>query len=575
MSKHIFISYRNGSEEDLIIDNVKNVCDLISPEDLELNHVVTKINAGNNSYVGIQNTNNSFDLRTHLLIGAITQNELKYSKIGDPIPDGSYAMIRYNQNHLEFFNDCFGSKTLWYFLDDEKLVISDSQRAIVNLKKKFEPNLSTLSWFLSSGSQGPFLSWDRNIEMIKPFHLYSFDFKNWKLDAQKINYEFENSVSKKTSKIQREFNKKIKASLLKIANHIPSNNILIPLSGGYDSRLIFNITTQHKELDNISSINWGKKPTEENFDDKIAARKIANFHNRKLIDSFLPNFPDNYISLIDSFVKSGDCRIDHINAFTDNFSLWKDLFRKGYKVIVRGDIPFTEGIDVNNKMTRAHIGISKFSDYRNSSDYNLEKYSELQHTSESMNKKSSESFIEWRDRLYVEYRIPLVISSFADLSNCFIESRSPIMSGELFSMYSQLPNRQKGNKKVIAKLSKSLDQTNVPFNASPSIPALTDVFFNKEGIKFLKKSLTQIDNELITPGLINDVINKLERHQAEIENSKSSFLSVLKSFLSEHLPLYLKGFLKSKQSMYLHPITLAYRLVLADRALIMYRGDSN
>ena len=68
-----------------------------------------------------------------------------------PLPDGSFALLRADDAHVELVSDSVGSRTLWYALTDRELIASTSQRAIVALLGSFQPNREVLSWMLSAG----------------------------------------------------------------------------------------------------------------------------------------------------------------------------------------------------------------------------------------------------------------------------------------------------------------------------------------------------------------------------------------------------------------------------------------
>ena len=74
-------------------------------------------------------------------------------------PDGSYAICRANDRSVELLTDFVGSRTLWYYFDDNLLLASSSQRALVTLLGSFELNREAIPWLLSSGCLGPEAAW--------------------------------------------------------------------------------------------------------------------------------------------------------------------------------------------------------------------------------------------------------------------------------------------------------------------------------------------------------------------------------------------------------------------------------
>lgn len=574
MSKYIYIKYKTKYPNN-IQEKLTKLTEYLCPGDIHSSNQVFQTKHCDNAFIAIQNSFQEYEDNGYLLIGQITSNIEKYKEINNPIPDGSFSFLRFNNKSIEFFNDKFSSRTLWFYFDNEKIIVSNSQRAIVSLKRTFSLNQKTSSWFLSSGSQGPFLSWDKEIRMVRSCVKYKLDIINWNLEESPINYDSSPRNYNKHSDFESVFVEKIRQAFKQITNDFTSNEIVLPLSGGRDSRLLLYVSELDQELSKIDTINWGKK---ENiaFDDKAASEIVAKVYKRKYINKYLPTNIDNYTNYLTKFVKLSECRIDHFNAYTDNFELWKDLYIRGYKIVVRGDIPFTEGLDLNNKMSRSHIGINLFQDFENYKDFNLDNTLTYQNEKiESLEKGKNESLIEWRDRLYVEFRIPIVISAFSDLINGYVETRSPMMSNELFTIYSNLSDRKKGNKNHIVQITKKMDKSNVSFNAVPSIPNQRGIFQNEKGIKFLLSYLEGIEGEHIDNKLIINIINKLHSIKLHPRNNSPSAREEFKNFLSENLPKRVKAFMKSKfNKLLLNPITLAYRIVMLDLALKMYKEDS-
>ncbi|MDT0642282.1 hypothetical protein RM553_05490 [Zunongwangia sp. F363] len=576
MAKYVFITYFNEQPQQIVKDNLQKVCDRLTPIEIKpyVKHTIFKSAFSKNTFIAAQNDEIIKDT-SFVEMGKVYSETNEYKSVGKDVPDGSYAFIRFNENNLEFFCDSFGSRTLWYYYDSEKIILSTSQRAITMLKGTYKVEKSTLSWFLSSGTQGVFSSWDSNIKMVLPRTLYNFNFSNWNLtekDKCDNNYEIESNFSFK--EIKEKFTSELVKNIVSSLDRNNPKEILLPLSGGNDSRLLLYLTEKYPNLSTVDLINWGVPSDGSVFNDKVASRKIAHCYKRKYLDIVIPSEVEDKDKLLHDFVLHSEGRIDHFNAYTDSFKFWSGLTQKGYKVVVRGDIPFTEGLDLNNIMARTHTGINKFTDYENYEDYDLNGFFDLQKDPANLNKKNRESYLQWRDRLYVSLRIPVVISTFNDITASYMESRSPIMSGKLFHLYSTLEDRKKGNKKIIVDLSKQLDKSGVSFAASPSIPNQANIFKNDTGIKFLKDYLEQLSgNKHFSSSLIASVQDKLEKLELK-PNGSNTFVSKFQILLSENLPMRVKAYLKSKKKLHLDPITIAYRLVMVDKILKMYQNDS-
>jgi hypothetical protein len=573
LSKYIIVKYKSGALSHNQF-GLEQVLFNIAPTNIESKVVVTKSKLTDHLYIGVLNPINIFDEKGKVTIGqtgfnkTVLKNEL--------LPDGSYAEVLYNENEISFYCDRFESQTLWYYYDDEKLIISNSQRAIISIKKSFFINKKAISWFLSSGSLGYINAWDSQITKVLNSFKYTFVFSEWKIQKAKAKYFIQdlNFVSEK--EFDNIFVKITKENFLNAAKNTSISSVLLPLSGGNDSRLLHSISIKENDLSEVKLINWGTV-NKSNFNDKVAALKIARHYDSEIIDAILPHSVSDLDSLFEIFVQNSDCRIDQFNAYSDHFNIFKKLFEDNNKIIVRGDIPFTEGIDLNNEMSRAHIGILSFKDYTNHKQYDLNDWTVIQENdSLDISKRPGESLIEWRDRLYIDYRIPIVISAFNDIVNAYIETRLPMMSYSHYSLYNKLNNKQKGSKKHIVRLSKQLDKTNIPFNALPSIPSINELLYSSKNIEYLTKYIEKMENNLFSSDLLFQVKNELNKLNI-FENNKKNKLSLkqhLKNVLAEKLPDNLKAYLKSKIKRTLDPLTLAYRIVLIDKVNRKFTSDS-
>src|SRR5690606_17398986 len=151
------------------------------------------------------------------------------------IYDGSYAIFRENEYKIELLTDSVASRTIWYYEDKEVFVASNSQLAIIYFLKNFESNRDVIPWMLSTGSLGPFLSWDKRIKALKPQSKLVFDKKKWGYTIQEQKIKFDDSVNKdvQSKVLEQELESRIDLSIQSLSI---DDKIALPLSGGYDSR---------------------------------------------------------------------------------------------------------------------------------------------------------------------------------------------------------------------------------------------------------------------------------------------------------------------------------------------------
>ena len=568
MAQYIFVKIRQKSQSQETISNLEEICNILTPEKITgiSKNYIAKWGSYSDTFYAIQNSEGVKTIENDtLLIGWVDQ----YDNIDSTI-NGSYAVIKNNNIKISFFCDQFGSRTLWYYVDEEKIIISTSQRAIVALKGSFNLNHEAISWYLSSGCQGPFISWDTNINQVLPNLDYIFDIKEWKLSKSK-KYDFNKIKIKKVDEKNfiNQYDEKIKKNIGSIINK--GEKFLLPISGGLDSRLLLSLYNKTDTDKSISLINWGVK--NNFFDDKKAANSIAKYYKYDFFNVFLPDEMSSFNYILDNFIQNSEGRIDHFNAFSDGFELWNNVCKEKFSFILRGDLPYPTGLHLNNMQARQKIGLERLSDYDIFSHPDLNYLKYLQSDC-SLTKYSDETLIEWRDRLYVTWRIPLVLSAFTQLISAYCENRTPMMDWELFKNYMSLPDCSKGNKMHIYKLWHKYDKTDVSSNCQSSLKNMDEYFNNYDGILFLIKELKTLSNiNFLNVDFIEKIISNLDGIKNK-DIQKKIFLKKIKNILSTYMPQYIKFYLKSKRKMHISSITVAYRLILIDKIIKLYISDS-
>ena len=76
-------------------------------------------------------------------------------RVGSPAPDGTYVLARWDAGTVEVLDDIVGSRTVWYAMDEQRLVVSTSQRALAAVLGDVVLDPRAPAWLLSSGTLGP------------------------------------------------------------------------------------------------------------------------------------------------------------------------------------------------------------------------------------------------------------------------------------------------------------------------------------------------------------------------------------------------------------------------------------
>ncbi|MCG7199120.1 hypothetical protein MD273_05185 [Marinobacter pelagius] len=581
MAHYIFVKSRNPSDSELWINRLRAVCDNISP-DLIRGNVKNKVAAWpniNDAYYAVQNSDSVKGVDDGVLaIGWIEPNS---EDLGGCIgvnseSDGSYAVISSCDNKLSFYTDQFGSRTLWYYQDESIVVVSTSQRAIVSIKGSFNLNEQSVAWFLSSGCQGPFMSWDQDIRQVLPKYEYFFDYEYWRMSRYiKPGLDSPFPGSTQFGNFLPLFKSALSGSVRKIARNCGLEKVLLPISGGLDSRTLLGIFESEGICDKIKLVNWGVPAKTEVFDDKAAARRVAKSFGRDLLDIGLPLNSTNFDEVLNRFIEASEGRIDHFNAYTDGYLMWSRFYSQGYRFILRGDQPYPVGLYLRESDIRAMVGLEILTDYANSDNFSLERYQLLQ-SPYNLRRNPKESLFRWRDRTFRHCRIPLYTAAYSDLVSGFVENFSPMMSWSLYKIYMGLPDRCKGNKAHIRLMWEALDNSGVPTHATGSLKAPQEFFEGKKGEEYLVRRLKGCNvSGRVDKSLVNSIISSLNVKGASSDKKNlKSFLSRMRGWLSHWMPSLVKAYLKNYKKRNLSPVTLGYRVIMVDKIISMYENEA-
>jgi len=484
MAKAIYI-YSKDTLPDSIEKQLYKICELISPDNITPRESLV-ISNGNIAY-GVMNPDTALLVKENsFLLGKILSSNNKWNAPLSETPDGSYALFRSSADYCELVTDPTGSRAIWYFFDEKILIASTSQRAIVMFLGSFEFDERVIPWMLSTGSIGPDFSWDKRIKRVPADSSIILEKSTWELSIKSNPIEF-NEI-KRSKDQHKAFLKDSLLNTFKSVN-LDYSKWVLPLSGGYDSRgILCLIHETDKNLSQLKTITWGLKSSLniKNSDASIAKRVAEQF---KVTNKYYSTDLDenNLEEIINRFILNGEGCIDHLPGYLDGFRLWKTLFEEGIEGIIRGDMGFGREAVTSPLTVKLHIGCGLCSDFPNLKNY-LDYGFPLQELPDRLKQREGETLETWRDRLYIEFRIPVVLSALSDLKLPYVEIISPFLSRNVLVQVKQMPDNLRRDKLLFKTIVDSLSP-NISY-ATSSANAYT---FN---ILRQKKIVDMIINEL-------------------------------------------------------------------------------
>ncbi|SHJ38698.1 asparagine synthetase B family protein [Pseudozobellia thermophila] len=558
MSKIINVYYRKGTPNN-IEEKLLHICRKLEPDNITAN--LPKIVSSQYLSYGIINPMATILYNgNNVLLGQTFEknNELIWNSDEVKFPDGSYALFRDTKDKFVATADAVASRTIWYFFDEEKLISSTSQRAIILFLGSYEPNSECIPWVLSTGSLGPSASWDKRIKRIPPASSLVLDKDTWK-----IKLEQNDIVFKHIKDSRKNYRRKLSISISQTFEQINFDlrNWVLPLSGGYDSRGILYFLIKKKLNTKPRTITWGLEQSQNIIgNDAYVAKKISKTLGipHKYYHTDLSNEPMK--TILDRFIIMGEGRIDHIGGYMDGFNIWKTLFEDNVQGVIRGDEGFGWS-DVSTKINvRYYNGCALCGDFENlrrlCNKYGLK----IQDLPSELQQLPSETLSSWRDRIYHQFRLPTVLSALSDLKLGYVEQTTPLLSYKILNVVRGLPDglrtEKKLFKKIIDSLEPKIEYANKGANADPG-----QILKHPEVVAILQQELKKEDvKELFPNGFIDDVLSKTM--SKESLNKKRSKKQKFIAFAKRNIPKFLKNMILSNTPLNLDYNVLAFRIYI-------------
>ncbi len=461
------------------------------------------------------------------------------------------------------------SRSVWYYFDQEQFIVSTSQRAIVAWLGSFESNPQATSWMLATGNLGPGNSWDLRIKHLGAGQIIMLDKNSWCIDIKKhatplINPQ-RNPLDQKNELadlMEKAFSSVEKSSSL--------SNSILTLSGGFDSRAVLYYLVKANQF--VPTATWGlsSAANEVDTDSHIAgliASKLKVKHRYFATDFKEPSFEP----LLDNFLKLAEGRLDHINSFMDGFQMWQQLYKEGFRNVIRADEVFGWLPSRTEQDVRISLDYHKMDDNSNMRplmDFDIEP----QFYPEEFIKYQNETLESWRDRLYREFRLPYVLTALHDLVQPYMEVINPLLHDDLISFSKQLPDNFRTNKHLYSKHVTSLIP-DIPIARKASIPEASSILKSARIVGLLLDELSSQDcRNLLGSKFINWNQQNLKVNDNLVNVTNKGYGLWLKAYI----PWQLKKLLRRDLIKYKADFNqLAFRAVISTRMQRMLKEDAS
>ncbi len=245
--------------------------------------------------------------------------------------DGSFIEIKFKNNSLSIKRDLWGSIPIYY--DENRQIISNSVKNILNVIKKSKPNISALAEFVCAAYNTGNRTIYSDIKFLLPDKILNIDFQKNQFKLIDMTLDF--YIPKNLDEMVYLIESILDLSLKKFVENNSPSNLYLNLSGGTDSSLLLSKIREQNEAIGIESLiyyhsDWRKDIIDHQYS-KIASEKYD------IKENFLDIVNESYT---DAFLKLIDQTSNVMHTYTPSFFLLNNTINKSYsKILVNGSGP--------------------------------------------------------------------------------------------------------------------------------------------------------------------------------------------------------------------------------------------
>ena len=434
--------------------------------------------------------------QTSACLGSIFDSATPWWKVGSGSPDGSFGLLRSDGELTELVSDSVGTRTLWYAQTADELVVSTSQRAIVTWLKSYECNEDVFAWQLSSGTLGPGLSWDRRLRALPPASRLVFDARTWSAELTTTPVEY--CAAAGGGERQRA---ELRDAIAETFRHLnlDTERTALALSGGYDSRMILLMLKDRRPL---HTVTWGRSNAlaDRANDASIAEQLAATMHTRHCYFA-LETPPEGVDAVLERFVRLGEGRTENLSGYMDGFTVWKTMHERGWKALLRGDEAFGCRAAATPADVYRNMKCNVLADFRIDGESPLAELAARQRRPEHLERRPTESFQAWRDRLNAEFELPYVIGALNDLKYHYLDVVHPLVTRRIVEQARRLPDELRTDKAAFRSIVEEFG-LDVPYARTTAISSPDTVLRQPEVLNVLRERLREHSGGAGTPAAL-------------------------------------------------------------------------
>jgi hypothetical protein len=351
--------------------------------------------------------------------------------------------------------------------------------------------------------------------------------------------------------------------------------MVVPISGGYDSRGILLFLRRHKPSGaRLRAVTWGTQaaPAQPGSDAHVArelCRALGVEHRYHVLGRTDLGFAE----VFRRFVAIGEGRTDNIGGYVDGFALWRELAEEGVACVLRGDMAFGYPPAVSERDVRLQTPIPLLDDFENLRSIPCLRDIGMPRP-EYISRRRGESCSEWNARLGHEFRLPTTLAALTHLKVSFVEVLNPLLARPLVECARTLPRRLSLSKSAYKILVRNLSPP-VPFARTPAIAPVGDVCGPPDARAFLRELLDDRGRVHLPSELVEALLPALAPEKGSQRRSHLRRVLPSAKWAAKTLfPPWMTGLARSVYARRIAPRNLALRAAIVTQMCDVLEEDA-
>lgn len=383
---------------------------------------------------------------------------------------GNYLISIYDieKKRLHLFTDKIGTKSCYYFKQNENLYFSQEAKGIVScVPMQKEINWDAVSTFLHFGYILGEETFIKDMYCLSSASELDYELSNNQIEVRRYWYPSYTSKDMPYDEALEKLHQLLKKSIEE--KSFPNNKIINPISGGLDSRLILGILHKHfarsKNIE-ILPVTYAQKFSQEYKIAKKVCKKL-NIPGHILIEiepSKIVGHFEKSVWLTDGFAQMNNA---HLLLFKDYFDLnWDFVFNgiyggpTNYAALYYQNYHIDNSFTLEEKVNDIQQRVALKSDIYTSVITNKDFKDSVLNINELIKKEFqkfenvSDIFANQRDAFFIENRMRRGIVQGA-IYKFFWEEQLPLSNYDLYDFYLKIPPSYKLERKLLKDLIKT------------------------------------------------------------------------------------------------------------------------